>query len=262
MPAVAGLCATQQLHPWIFHSHKMDADVKAACRQGNLVALRALLDAGANVDAPNDCGGTVLSECISPYYFHQDCLQLLLSRGAVVDHRDNYNRTALTYSCMSQPTAAKILSSYGASRDITDNFGRTAVATARWRRKHDLADWLEETRSWTPLHHLEFITRDYMRTLLRDGASPFARPEPTLPSPLDIARQLKESGRAPPDSNAAVLIIHFDGWRVQHRNLMPEAARGRARALSWIGAKSPLPMVLWTDFIIPKALQVEFTSGM
>ena len=67
---------------------------------------------------------------------------------------------------------AQLLSSYGADRQTQGNAaGPTAVEYALSRGHDVLADWLECSDGWTPMHHVGVLTAERTRTLLRDGGS-------------------------------------------------------------------------------------------
>ena len=53
-----------------------------------------------------------------------------------------------------------------------------------------LLSWLEESRDWTPLHHIEALSKTRTRALLDAGANVHAAPSP---SPLERARELGDS---------------------------------------------------------------------
>ena len=70
---------------------------------------------------------------------------------------------------------AQMLSSFGASRNILlDGHEFTAESEAADEGHEELRAWLERSRDWTPLHHIEVLTPARTRALLRAGADPNA----------------------------------------------------------------------------------------
>ena len=97
-------------------------------------AVRALLDAGADVNAVGGDDTTVLHNCSKP-----DSMQLLLEAGADPIARDNYQRTPLITvagSYCSEPQegldALKLLLEAGAELEARDKFGETALFRAAY----------------------------------------------------------------------------------------------------------------------------------
>ena len=70
------------------------------------------------------------------------------------------------------------------------------VAEERRVRHQELVDWLVRSRLWsTALHHLEFLTAERTRALLRAGDNIHAAAEPGGPTPLSIAQDLAAAAR-------------------------------------------------------------------
>jgi len=138
-------------------SNRGSKALKIACQIGELRTLRLCLEAGFDVDFPSD----------------QPPMLVACQRGRV-DH-------------------AKLLSSYSAARVFASGLSAEAAChispvpqstlTPSQRNKSQLREWLERTRDWTPLHHLEQLNAVRARQLIDGGASVHARPN-GLPSPL------------------------------------------------------------------------------
>ena len=108
--------------------------------------------------------------------------------------------------------------------------------------------WLTASRGWTPLHHLDTITPDRARALLRGGADPrAAAPAGTDPvrTPFDLARTFTE-GMAerlildaddPKLGPVALVLRAAEPWAPTTHELWPDATRARAVALVRLGFK-------------------------
>ena len=94
---------------------------------------------------------------------------------------------------------------------------------------HDaLAEWFILSRHWSPLHHLEVLSPERTRALLRGGADVHLKPTAgVMPSPLERAQQLA------PGSAAASLVVRAAGpWSVASHALFPAAERAQAVSLA------------------------------
>jgi hypothetical protein len=92
------------------------------------------------------------------------------------------------------------------------------------------------SRAWTPLHHLEQLTPERARALLRGGAELFARPAANVPSPLERAGG--EDGAAAAAGSAEVrelLQRAARPWSPETHELFPARARARAVELLFLG---------------------------
>jgi ankyrin repeat protein len=71
--------------------------IESAARNGQLDAVKLLVERGAEIDKENSIGSTALiGACISA---HQDILLYLIQSGATINHADNQGQTALHYLC-------------------------------------------------------------------------------------------------------------------------------------------------------------------
>ena len=96
-----------------------------------------------------------------------------------------------------------------------------------------LIEWLALSRHWTPLHHLEVLSPERARTLLRAGANLHLRPKPDVPSPLERAQQLLLAESVSSSNTAAAsLVVRAAGpWSVESHELFADAERARAVTL-------------------------------
>lgn len=119
-----------------------------ASSQGRVDAVRALLQAGANVNAADVDGVTALmwacgSEAAEEAHQRglqflekatkgqKDVVQLLLEYGARIDDRDNDGITAIMYaSYHGHASAIEVLLNWGADADVQNKAGQTAYQLA------------------------------------------------------------------------------------------------------------------------------------
>ncbi len=89
--------------------------------------VRALIGAGADVNARNGAGDTALMQ--AAYYRRRDVAALLLDAGADVNAQDDFGQTALMSSAHKNPNAEVMgaLIDAGAELDARDCAGRTAL---------------------------------------------------------------------------------------------------------------------------------------
>ena len=107
-----------------------DAMLVLAARRGHLGGVKALLDAGANVNATDDSGRTPLISAVQSH--NLQAIKLLLERGAQVNLRDQVQGTALSWAAGffgDAPTLNLLLSS-GADVNVADTNGVTPLIWA------------------------------------------------------------------------------------------------------------------------------------
>ena len=106
--------------------------------------------------------------------------------------------------------------------------GLTAEQTSTEAGHAALAEWLVLSRHWSPLHHLEVLSPERTRALLRGGADVHFKPSAgDVPSPLERAQQLA------PGSAAASLVVRAAGpWSVASHELFPAAERAQVVSLA------------------------------
>ena len=116
-------------------------------RQGNALLVKALIFAGASVDARGISDWTPLHYAAT--HGHADTVKVLLEAGASVDAKNNILWTPLYLAARWGHTAVvNILLKAGASVDQKDCYGNTTLKYAQWENATDvlkiLEDWIEE----------------------------------------------------------------------------------------------------------------------
>jgi hypothetical protein len=100
--------------------------LSVAAEEGLGETVRALLEAGAEVDHADNLGGTALYGAAC--HGHVEALQALLAAGAEVDHADNNGWTALgAAACNGKVDAVRALLAVGAEVDHVSNSGCTPL---------------------------------------------------------------------------------------------------------------------------------------
>jgi outer membrane protein assembly factor BamB len=89
-----------------------------AAREGDAVAVEALLDAGVNPDVEFRQGGTAL--IFAAQRGHAKVVQLLLARGANPNARETLNNTTVLHFGISHPEVVKLLVEHGADVNARD----------------------------------------------------------------------------------------------------------------------------------------------
>jgi hypothetical protein len=106
----------------------------SACQQGSIECARFLVEeAGVELEAVDNCGKTALIHSASSGNLH--CVQLLVSRGAAVEHADYDGDTPLIWAAwQGHASCADFLLVHGrAAIDRSDDSGLTALMNAvRW----------------------------------------------------------------------------------------------------------------------------------
>ena len=183
-----------------------------------------LRDAGAHIDQARRDGCTPLfSACINGC---RECARLLCDAGADIDQvnqvADDGAAPIMVACCHGRLKCVQLLSAYGASREPTP-FGTPMVVAVR-EGYHNVAVWLEDSRWWAPLAHLEVLTAARSRELLAGGASLHAG----WPTPLQ--RATGAEGEV-----AALVRRAAEPWSSASHSLFPAPARARAVELLRIG---------------------------
>ena len=196
-----------------------------AAYHGNAGATTLLLQSGVDVAQRTGGGDT-------PLYFacmrgHTECVELLLGAGASVDLATDYGATPLYFACIDgNIRCVQLLSSYGANR-IFGPIGLTAEDISA-RRHAALTQWLARSREWSPLHHLEVLSPERTRALLRGGADLHLAPSTgDTATPLERARQL-----APASASASLVVRAAGPWSTTTHELFGDAERARAVTLA------------------------------
>ena len=195
-----------------------------AAFNGNAGATALLLEAGVDVDQRTNSG--FCSLFLACMRGHIECAELLLSAGASVNLANRYGGTPLFFACCyGHIQCAQLLSSYGANRNFP--IGYSAERYSAYRGNHALTEWLALSREWSPLHHLEVLSPERTRALLRGGANlHFAPSTGDAATPLERARQL-----APANASASLVVRAAGPWAVESHELFADAERTRAVTL-------------------------------
>ena len=91
-----------------------------------------------------------------------------------------------------------------------------------------MTQWLALSREWSPLHHLEFLSPERTRALLRGGADLHITPSTgDTATPLERARQL-----APASASASLVVRAAGPWSTTTHELFGDAERARAVTLA------------------------------
>ena len=133
-----------------------------------------------------------------------------------------------------------------------------AECIAHHSGQHELLEWLQQTRHWTPLHHLEQLTTQRLQHLLRAGADLHFKPAPEVPSPKQRAQQLD------PTPVTQMLLQAAEPWSPSNHALFPDSTRLRAWDLLRLGvllSRSPQFAGeagsfedVWVSYVMPHAL--------
>ena len=114
-----------------------DADLRRAAQDGDMQAVKDLLDKGANVNAKDDTGKTVL-HWVAPARDNPEMVKRLIARGAGVNAKDNEGETALMIAAsQSNPGILAALLDAGAEVNAQNNEGGTALMAAAFRANLD-----------------------------------------------------------------------------------------------------------------------------
>ena len=158
------------------------------------------------------------------------CVKMLCEAGATVDAKTEDSKTPMLACCQEgHLELAMLLSSYGAERGcpakMSNLNGSLAEYYARANRHRELLKWLKASAHYSPLHHVEVLSRKRAVALLRSGdCSPIAG----TPSAADLAR----TSSAPA---AEVILRAVEPWSPATHELWDAARRERAVTLCKIG---------------------------
>ena len=189
------------------------------------------------------------------------CLEELLEHDVGDDPRsfcDSFGPSAIILAVMQRDlTTVKLLSAYGAPRTQADaGSGFKSAEAAAAQRSQPILRWLQETRTWTQLHHVEQLNERRARKLLRDGVDVLA-PDGTGQTPVDRAKHVLAGGADGGKAVARLIVAAAAPWSEATHELFPDAARQQAvRAIHLAyhlrrTARYSLPLELWRDGILP-----------
>ena len=230
--------------------HDKFTPLGVACALGHVEAARLLLEAGADASSLDTNHLQALDDVLDPD-----------------KHFATGKRLALT----------QLLAAHGAGRKLLDGQA-DAVAAARNCGAEETAAWLTRTDKWrTDLHYMEVLPLKTVESMLRRGASLEARivdkehdvagpngqpPGHDVPTALEVAEELRDAGRAPAGSPAALVLEASGPWSPKTHRLFPAAARARAVTLLMLGRQlsttfpreSESLFDAWREHVLPHAV--------
>jgi uncharacterized protein len=110
-----------------------------AIRSGDVDRVRALLHAGANINALDEHGQTGLMNAV--YWGNVDIARLLVEAGAELNHTAKFRLTALYLAVVRQrPQFVKLLVDAGADRNIRGSRGQFTLTPLEYARTLGLVD--------------------------------------------------------------------------------------------------------------------------
>jgi ankyrin repeat protein len=127
------------------HHTAEEFQLQKACKSGDLVTVRKLLDEGIDVNWKNQSGMTAFMWASGRG--HIEVMKLLLDRGAKANMRDNSLWTALMKaSYHGKVDSVRLLLERGADTYIKHGHGMTAKDIAKREGKGDIVHLLDEVR--------------------------------------------------------------------------------------------------------------------
>jgi ankyrin repeat protein len=119
----------------------MDDQLLAAAAAGDVAAIRAALDGGANVDARDATGRTAL--LAATMAGRSDAVRVLLDAGADVDLQDDRQDNPFLYAgAEGMLDVLRLVDEAGADPTLTNRFGGTALIPASERGHVDVVRYL------------------------------------------------------------------------------------------------------------------------
>ena len=231
-------------------TEKQDTLLTWAARHGQAAVATLLLERGAEIDVTTGRGASALF--LAAQDGHAECVRLLCGAGATVDLANGDGDTPLLMAAQDgHAECVRVLSSYGAAR-VCDVQHTDAEQVAAQQNHVQMLAWLQSSRTWTALHHVEVLTAARVRELLRGGADLHVG----SPSPLERARAA--------EGEASALILRAAVWSPEAHELFPPAARARAvillklgHLLAWspqFAAEARSLVDAWVGFVLPHAV--------
>mgnify|MGYP000645510418 CR=1 FL=1 len=197
-----------------------------ACGYGRTECLRVLIEGGADLDHRDPSGECALTTAT----WSAECVKILLAAGASVDRGNPDGFTALLGACfLGETVSAQLLCSFGADRLKSPWEEVSAIELARAQGYDALANWMDASDGWSPLHHLEALDSERTRALLRGGASPWAFGGEPVVTPLERARE------QPASEVARLIRAAAEPWSPATHDLFPRRPRSEAVELMRIG---------------------------
>ena len=250
-----------------------------SCTHGHKECVSLLLEAGAHHERAEREGATPLIMACSRGY--ATCAEQLLAVGADPEAGMLAGLTPMGMACSQGHVACvQMLSSFGARRHRifadgqcpgSNNAEALINAEAVCMAKHHakLARWLRASRDWSALHHIEVLSGERARALLRGGADLHAQPlwrgvggkgtEAGPDTPLKRAQKFGHSTDA-----SRLLLSAASPWGPKNHDLFPFRTRKLAYRLLLVGYQlaSMLPaeegrrglVDVWIDAVLPLVL--------
>jgi len=182
-------------------------------------------------------------------------VSMLLSRGADVDATRPDGATAIIaashHGSQKHLECVKLCSAYGAAREVRRVDLHGGVTNTLWHAEHaplmngqsEMRTWLEESRGWTALHHVEVLTVEHTLALLRSGACVHApatgsyTASPPLTPHMCALRSLATGNGANEggDDAASLITQRASPWCIKTHHLHPSSTRSYAVELCRIG---------------------------
>ena len=134
----------------------------SACVAGSLGIVQVLISKNANLDTPNNDGGTAIYYC--GRNGHTSCLKALITAGADVQSKDKDSGTALyVASCNDHPTCVELLVNAGADVNVvtTDEYGDTALWNASFHGHDACVDLLIKAGAYVDIQNTTGSTPMY-----------------------------------------------------------------------------------------------------
>ncbi len=143
------------------------SELIAACGRGDLAEVRYFLEAGADPNARDESGATLLFEAVHGRYY--PVVQLLLAYGADPDTRDKYNRPVIIFAARNGDLdVVQALIRAGADVEARDTDGIDGLST----QSGTTALWI--AARWGMV--------DAARALLDAGGDPNTEDADTIPA--------------------------------------------------------------------------------
>lgn len=174
----------------------------SALESGNRKVVERFLDAGVNIDVPNDDGWTPLM--VAAFNGREDVALLLIQRGAAINSRDDEAYSPLHWAAFNgYERVAALLIGKGAYVNAQNIYGWTPLLQASAQGHTRVVEWLVKFKAspnmadkegWVPLHkaavngHYEIV-----EWLLKAGADVHARHRDGA-TPLMLARAKGHAG--------------------------------------------------------------------
>jgi len=138
-----------------------------AAQRGRLEIVKALVEAGANVDTTTPQGPPLFLATINR---HADVAEFLLANDANPNGKDRTGRTALIVAAENaQQPLVELLVAKGADVNAADKQGHTPLTAAKRGRSDDIADFLRQKGAKEPVN--DYRMDPYGRPGMASGAT-------------------------------------------------------------------------------------------